>query len=444
MSRILIDLTDLELWNGNHGGTQRVVYNISKYFYLEQESLEQKIEFITFSNQDHSFRITTFDAIYEKVESLRTAAETYDGPQNLSRKARLKYRLRPYVPETIRKSGRARQVAIKSISVGLRLSKKVNGAKATFKTTPKGLSKRLVFQQDDVVLILGKSWDNLKIQETLSKQKNMVGFRLVQVVYDLIISLQPQLHHPSLFTPYTQNMFNTIASSDLLLPISKSSERDLKAFCKQLNLKLPKTEVIRLGDEIVHDTDDILVKPDKRIKDKFIACIGTIEIRKNHMLLYYAYKLGLEKGMDLPQLVLVGSRGWLSGDLQYLIDNAPMIKDKIIILDYVNDAGLECVYKNCLFTVYPSMYEGWALPVAESLAYGKMCIASRSSSIPEIAGDLIDYFSPYSADECLQKLMTYQNKVERDKKVALLAKNYRPTTWQETAEDVFQRLSNLS
>jgi len=441
MRRILIDLTDLELWNGNHGGTQRVVYNISRYFYLAQVSLEQEVEFMTFSDRDGAFHTADFSGIYEKVESHRAATDVYSNP-GLSRKARLKHRLRPYVPEKIRKSKRARQIVIRSASIGLRLSKQARRAPKRAKSLSKS-SERVAFQKDDIVLILGKPWDNLKIQETLSRQRNVVGFKLVQVVYDLIISLQPQLHHPSLFTPYTQNMFNAISDSDLLLPISKSSAQDLKKFCKLLNLQVPKTAVIRLGDETVDNLEDNLVKPDARIKDRFIACIGTIEIRKNHMLLYYAYKLGLKKGLDLPQLVVVGSRGWLSGDFQYLVENDPALKDKIVILDNVNDTGLQWIYKDCLFTVYPSLYEGWGLPVAESLAYNTFCIASDSSSIPEIAGDLIDYFSPYSADECLEKLMTYQDKTERDKKTELLAKHYRPTTWQETSEHLLLLLNDL-
>jgi glycosyltransferase involved in cell wall biosynthesis len=441
MNRILIDLTDLQLWSGNHGGTQRVVYNISKYFYEAQEDLKPSVEFIAFSDKDNAFHIASFADIYARVESSRTAAEVPAAPGGLSRKARLKYRLRPYVPEAIRKNQTARHAAKRSLAAGVRLSKKVASRK--LKITPAISSKHAVFHKGDVVLVLGKPWDNLKIQDELSAQKAAAGFKLVQVVYDLIISLQPQLHHPSLFTAYTQNMFNAVGNSDLLLPISKSSDRDLLAFCKLLNLEVPKTTVIRLGDEVADDAGENLVKPDARIADQFIASIGTIEIRKNHMLLYYTYKLGLEKGTELPQLVIVGSRGWLSGDFQYLVENDPAVKEKILILDNVNDAGLEWIYKNCQFTVYPSMYEGWGLPVAESLARGTLCIASNSSSIPEIAGDLIDYFSPYDADECLQKLVAYQNKAARDKKTASIAERYKPTAWRETSRHVLRLLEGL-
>src|SRR6202035_776188 len=121
MSRLLIDLTDLKLWNGNHGGTQRVVYNISKYFYLEAEGLEQNIEFISFSSRDNAFHSTEFAPIYEKVESQSIAQVTHAG-SGLSLKTRLKSRLRPYVPGPIRKNLKLRQMALKSLSKGVSLT----------------------------------------------------------------------------------------------------------------------------------------------------------------------------------------------------------------------------------------------------------------------------------------------------------------------------------
>lgn len=444
MKRILIDLTDLELWNGAHGGTQRVVYGIAKYFYLQQESLDFEVVFIAFSSRQGHFNVTSFEPIYERAEAHKTATAAHDTTPVVSIKTRVKQRLRPYVPETVRRSQTARKVASKSLRVARRT---VVELKAARQQRAKGADNDsgvpIHFHGDDTVLILGKPWDNLQIQDTVARQKATIGFKVVQVVYDLIISLNPQLHHPSLFTAYTQNMFNAVSDSDLLLPISKSSAQDLKKFCRALNLTVPKVEVIRLGDEIVDNATSDATKPDARIEKQFIACIGTIEIRKNHMLLYYAYKLGLERGIQLPQLVIVGSRGWLSGDFQYLVENDPVVKRHIIILDSINDAGLSWVYQNCQFTVYPSMYEGWGLPVAESLAYGKMCVASNSSSIPEIAGDLIEYFSPYDAADCLDKLVTYLDKEKLAQQERQITAKYQLTTWSSTFDKVHDEILKL-
>ncbi len=153
--------------------------------------------------------------------------------------------------------------------------------------------------------------------------------------------------------------------------------------------------------------------------------------------------MGAQRSIDLPQLVIVGSRGWLSSDTQYLIEHDPDIKQKIIIIDNASDTDLDWVYRHCLFTVYPSMYEGWGLPVAESLAYGKMSVAAESTSIPEIAGDLIDYFSPYDAAGCLEKIVEYVNDSKRLGKERKLRAEFKPTTWQQTTDQVMAGIRRI-
>ena len=200
---------------------------------------------------------------------------------------------------------------------------------------------------------------------------------------------------------------------------------------------------MRLGDSEGTEKNTAAVKPDGRIDNNFIACIGTLEIRKNHTLLYYAYKLAAQQNIKLPQLVIVGSRGWLTGDLQYLIEHDPYIKNDIIILDNIDDCGLDWIYKNCLYTIYPSMYEGWGLPVAESLARGKMCIASNSSSLPEIAGELIDYFSPYSVNDCLLLMQKYLQEKNINKKNMEIEQSYKATTWKSTFDQVEKAITSI-
>ncbi|MEK7599574.1 MAG: glycosyltransferase family 1 protein [Patescibacteria group bacterium] len=441
MKRILIDLTDLELWSGHHGGTQRVVYGIASNYYLHQESLDDKVVFIAFSARHKRFYETSFKPIYERVESLKAATPT-SVSATPSLKGRLKHGIRPFVPKIVRRNDAAKKMVRGSMKVVRHTVVAVRAGSSSRRLKIGNSSNgQVVFSRNDTVLMLGKPWDDLNIQKKLTEEKSKTNFKLVQVVYDLIIPLYPNLHHPDIFAAYTQHMFEAVATSDLLLPISNSSANDLRKFCKRLSLPIPEIKVIRLGDEII----DIVSKkkPDQRIKEDFIACVGTVEIRKNHTLLFYAYKLGLERGLELPQLVIVGGKGWLTGDLQYILKNDPALKDKIIILNNINDSGLSWIYENCRFTVYPSMYEGWGLPVAESLAHGKMCVASKSSSIPEIAGELIDYFSPYNSEECLNVISRHLDaSLVQSKEQAIKAK-YGITTWNDTFNFVNKSISSL-
>jgi glycosyltransferase involved in cell wall biosynthesis len=69
------------------------------------------------------------------------------------------------------------------------------------------------------------------------------------------------------------------------------------------------------------------------------------------------------------------------------------------VLENVSDAQLALLYSACYFTVFPSRAEGYGLPVAESLGAGKLCVASNATSIPEVAGDLADYFDPWEKSQ---------------------------------------------
>ncbi|NND88404.1 MAG: glycosyltransferase family 4 protein, partial [Flavobacteriaceae bacterium] len=173
-------------------------------------------------------------------------------------------------------------------------------------------------------------------------------------------------------------------------------------------------------------------------KDSFIFCVGTLEIRKNHQLLYNAYKLAVQKNIDLPKIVIVGKKGWLAESTIHTLELDPEVSDKVIMLNRCSDKEMAWLYENCLFTVYPSYYEGWGLPIAESLRYGKMCLSSNTSSMPEVAGDLIDYFSPFDSGELLDKIVRYLDEKELDSKSKNIKKKYKTTSWDDAYKQVIK------
>src|SRR5262249_18632658 len=117
----------------------------------------------------------------------------------------------------------------------------------------------------------------------------------------------------------------------------------------------------------------------------------------------------------------------------------PLVKGRILQLGSIDDHQLDWLYRNCLFTVYPSFYEGWGLPVGESLWYGKCCVASNATSIPEIGGTLVDYHDPFDFEECYRLIrrsivdIAYRTRREEE-----IRKTYQPTTWRACAESIYQ------
>jgi glycosyltransferase involved in cell wall biosynthesis len=415
-----IDLSDLSEWSGHYTGIQRVVFNISKY-YAERSD----VRFFVFDRPQTGFFEVDFEIIKKPTESM--TIET-DGPiirQHILR--RIAYaipgRYRQMIPSSAKE-------LLKSV---YRTTKNVrqNSKKQASRNKKFASNNKAIFSKNDVILVLGSPWANPVMMPSLVASKQEVGFKLVQLIYDVIPVLMPYLFGEELFAIFTRYLFDVVANSDALVAISKSSKHDVEKFMDDLLVPKVPVDVIRLGDEFdqsVGHRPGNLLQP-----NNFILCVGTFEVRKNHQLLYYAYKEAKLRGDSLPKLVIVGRQGWLTRDLEYVIKNDLDVKDDILIMHDTSDSGLAWLYSNCRFTVYPSLYEGWGLPISESLAYGKFCIASNTSSMIEIAPELVDHFSPYNPVECLDLLKKYSNddKALRDKE-NLIKLEYKEYTWIET------------
>ena len=125
----------------------------------------------------------------------------------------------------------------------------------------------------------------------------------------------------------------------------------------------------------------------------FVLSVGTIDTRKNQLFLCKVWQQLIDSmGTDkVPQLVLAGR-----DDLN--ISAVPgcatlLATGKLLVLEGLSDRQIAALYDNCLFTAFPSLSEGYGLPVVESLLYGKLCLSADLPAVREHAGDLAWYFS---------------------------------------------------
>jgi glycosyltransferase involved in cell wall biosynthesis len=234
--------------------------------------------------------------------------------------------------------------------------------------------------------------------------------------------------------------------ADKVLCISECSRNDLKVLLGELGAPLPGMSVIKLGCQLpVIATDVIARDVAALLGQRFVLFVSTIERRKNHETLYRAYTRLIDAGeTNLPLLVFVGMPGWGVNDLMADLRFDPRTKDLIKLLHHVNDTDLARLYQHALMTVFPSLYEGWGLPVAESLAAGKCCLASSVASIPEVGGDLVEYVDPWDVQAWAERLRWYfDNPSWVAEKEALIKGNYEPMSWPKCAENVFSRAADL-
>jgi glycosyltransferase involved in cell wall biosynthesis len=143
----------------------------------------------------------------------------------------------------------------------------------------------------------------------------------------------------------------------------------------------------------------------------------------------------------VPALIFAGQLGWMVDDLLADLAASGYLGGKIEHRPGLSDEELDEAYRSCLFTVFPSLCEGWGLPIAESLAHGKFCVASNRTSIPEVGGDLIDYFDPSDDDDALAKIerLLFEPCYLAATQARLRAE-YRPRTWADCARALVRKL----
>ena len=177
----------------------------------------------------------------------------------------------------------------------------------------------------------------------------------------------------------------------------------------------------------------------------FALCVGTIDRRKNQQRLVEAWRMLLEEygPQACPQLVFVGRDDLELGktaDVKTL-----QHANKVLILTGRSDAELSTLFDACAFTVFPSLWEGYGLPVAESLAHGKLCICSDLPAIRTHAGDLAWYFDPQSISS-MQKELSRAIRSPGDVSAANLeiASAYVPGSWDEALFEMLRTIREVT
>jgi glycosyltransferase involved in cell wall biosynthesis len=176
----------------------------------------------------------------------------------------------------------------------------------------------------------------------------------------------------------------------------------------------------------------------------YVLFVSTIEPRKNHALLFRIWRRLLKEmpAGQVPRLVFAGGVGWLVGDLLQQFANANWLDGKILFIREPDDAELAALYEGCLFTIYPSLYEGWGLPVTESLAFGKPCLAANTTSLPEAGGELARYFDPDNLHDALRVVRaTLADRAGLAAWEAQVRRDFHPTPWSATAAAVLTAFS---
>ena len=302
----------------------------------------------------------------------------------------------------------------------------------------------------DILLVLGSPWFHPFYAELVGRAQRQRDLRFALLVYDIIPLRRPEWcdHNLALrFREWTTDVFPLV---DSFLTISRSSATDIVRLAHECGYALRAApQPIPIGTGFTSPTRSLAAASAMRgaarlpAAGSYALIVCTIEARKNHILLFRVWRRMLEEmPHDLvPTLVFAGRVGWLVSDLMQQLRNADFLDGKIMLVEDPTDDELEQLYAGCRFTLFPSLYEGWGLPVTESLAFGKPCVISRATSLPEAGGHLARYFDPENAGEAYDVIRYV---VETPQETAAWAeqvrREFRPVSWAESARGVLRAL----
>lgn len=437
-----IDLTDLVSWRRPYvTGIQRVTLNLATRF--RQRELAR---FCAFNDLRRRFVEIDPDPILSRLAAPAPRRAAYDlPPMRLEQAAR---RVAQQIPLTLRAKLPTQRV--KSFLRSLEESRILAAMRGEgtdlrqilARVLPSTSRGEVRLAPGDRLVLMGGEWAATGYGRALAHIKANSRCRVYELIYDLIPAILPHTCGPAVSRSFLSYMFEAVVNADGVVVTSKATTAELERFCSNLSIPLPPLEAFRLGEDL-NCVPPIALTGVALTPRYFILTVGTIEFRKNQALLYQVWRLAQEEGIELPPLVIVGRLGWLAGDVLYAMREDPLVKGKIYVLTNVGDGELVWLYQNCLFTVFPSLYEGWGLPVAESLAFGRMCLTTRGGAIPEIAGDLLDYFSPYDARACLNLIVRYLDEATLAAKEQEIRSKYRVWTWDQAFDQFLEALASL-
>lgn len=224
------------------------------------------------------------------------------------------------------------------------------------------------------------------------------NLKTVVTVHDLGSEYLPSMHQlkQRLYLSFMQKY--QLKTATKIIAVSKATKTDL---VNRIGINPSKVEVIYEGyDQNLFQPvrNDVLVNSLK----PYYLFVGTVQPRKNIERLIKT----IDKIRD-KKLVIAGSKGWLSDEI-YQLPKKLGIERNIKFLGYIPDENLPALYSGAIALVFPSLFEGFGLPILEAQACGCPVVTSNTSSMPEVAGKGAILVDPYQIDDIVRGLERLQ------------------------------------
>lgn len=293
----------------------------------------------------------------------------------------------------------------------------------------------------DTFIIAGAFW--IYRRYDLLNAMRRRGINVAVFIHDLIQITHPAYVEAAATAVFRRSFVDVLDTSSFILTNSAFVAGEVRRFlAERMTFQIP-VRPITLATEL---GVAVAPGPDTMPKDigalsgvDYVLVTGTIEIRKNHIYVVRIWeRLLASLGDATPRLVFVGKWGWQVEELRDHLERSDALQDTLLIFTGVSDEQLAFLYQHCLFTIYPSFAEGWGLPVGESLAYGKPCIASGVTAIPEVGGDLCRYIDPFDLEDGTAVVnQVLSDRADLARWTERVRRDFRPKRWRDFAFEMY-------
>lgn len=262
----------------------------------------------------------------------------------------------------------------------------------------------------------------------------LVSSRLIYTFYDMGFAVEPSWTTEANRVGCSDGVFRSAMAADWVVAISEAS----KAHYLSVFPHFPEDR-IRVIYPCSRFADSTALGKRPKALDGipdggYWLNVGTVEPRKNQRRLVEAYARYLALGGGPMPLVLAGGKGWLMDDFQNHLSELG-ISAQVVMTGYVSDDELVWLYRNCYANLYPSLFEGFGLPVLEGMQFCAPTLTSNSTSIPEVAGNAAILLAPEDTEGWAQAMLRVSgNRLLRDQLSASALEQAGRFAWKHSAE----------
>lgn len=268
------------------------------------------------------------------------------------------------------------------------------------------------------------------------------GVRLGAYFHDFIPLSHPEFCERILTDNFSKSASETLLHLDFILTVSQYVGGETRRLLREAGFPQIPVRTVPLAHSLGIDSEKSTqgarwspAIAALRGQD-YVLCVGTLCFHKNQNFLVQVWELLLREGCEPPLLVLAGARNHGADEVTVRLSRDHQLGSRVRLVETPSDDELAVLYQNCLFTMFPSLAEGWGLPIGESLAYGKLCVTSQLGPMREAGGDYALYIDPYNVRACaelLKDLLGNRSKIAAHE--TRIRAKFKPRRWHEHAGD---------